>query len=80
MTISIHSSLYTPCAVAQSSTLALDLVTTFGFLLLQVTKFLPKNMQFPNVDLLTITLPKQSASVWIFMDKLSPLLTNNPLS
>ncbi|GMP26440.1 hypothetical protein CsSME_00002869 [Camellia sinensis var. sinensis] len=48
---------HTPCAISLNSTSALDLATTFCFLLLQVTRLLPTKVQYPEVDLLSVTDP-----------------------
>jgi hypothetical protein len=53
--------------IARYSASALDLATTDYFLLFQVTKFPPTNMQKPKVDLLSIGLPAQSASEYPIM-------------
>lgn len=46
------------CAIALYSTSALDQATTFCFLFLHATRFLPRNMQYPVVDLLSrVILP-----------------------
>ncbi|RDX95082.1 hypothetical protein CR513_22447, partial [Mucuna pruriens] len=55
--IFIHNPSHIPCAMARNSTFALDRATTFFFLLLQVTRFPPKNIQYLKVDLLSITDP-----------------------
>lgn len=53
-----HSNLQIPCTIALNSCLALDLATTFYFLLLQASKFSPIKVQYPEVDpLLQLTLP-----------------------
>ena len=49
-------------AMALYSALALDLATTFCFLLFQETKFPPINTQYPDVDRLSLGKPTQSAS------------------
>lgn len=48
--IPIHNNSQIPCVIARNSASALDLATIFCFLLLQVNKFPPKNMQYPKVD------------------------------
>ncbi|RDX88193.1 hypothetical protein CR513_30240, partial [Mucuna pruriens] len=55
--IFIHNPSHIPCAMAQNSASALDRATTFCFLLLQVTRFLPKIIHYPKVDLLSTTDP-----------------------
>ncbi|RDX64693.1 hypothetical protein CR513_56725, partial [Mucuna pruriens] len=47
--IFIHNSSHIPCAMARNSASALDRATTFCFLLLQVTRFPPRNIQYPEV-------------------------------
>ncbi|RDY11996.1 hypothetical protein CR513_03231, partial [Mucuna pruriens] len=44
-----------PCAMARNSTSTLDQATTFCFLLLKVTRFPPRNIQYSEVDLLSTT-------------------------
>jgi len=47
-----------------NSALALDLATMICFLLLQVTRFPPTKVKYPEVDLLSFFEPAQSASVY----------------
>ncbi|XP_061353049.1 uncharacterized protein LOC133297846 [Gastrolobium bilobum] len=49
-------------AMERYSASALDLATTLCFLLLQEIKLSPTNTQYPEVDLLSIGEPAQSAS------------------
>ncbi|RDX94890.1 hypothetical protein CR513_22679, partial [Mucuna pruriens] len=50
-----QSNLQIPCTIARNSAAALDRATTFCFLLLQVTKFPPRMVQYLVMDLLSIT-------------------------
>lgn len=75
MMILSHKSLQIPCAIVQNYAFALDLATITCFLLLQVTKFLPKKVQYPDVDLRSTTEPTQFASV--YASKVSSLLFFN---
>ncbi|KAE8726194.1 Pantothenate kinase 2 [Hibiscus syriacus] len=52
-----HNNSQIPNAIAQNSTSPLDLATTSCFSLLQVAKFPPKKVQYPEVDLLSIMDP-----------------------
>ena len=60
--IFIQSSSQIPWAMALNLASALDLATISCFLLLQVTRFPPKKVKYPNL-LLTID-PAQSTSLW----------------
>ncbi|KAK9204488.1 hypothetical protein WN943_014749 [Citrus x changshan-huyou] len=73
-----HKSSQIPCATALNSASALLLATTDCFLLLQVTKFPPTNVQYPEVDLLSITDPAQSASVYTSTCRLLFFLNSRP--
>ncbi|RDY07787.1 hypothetical protein CR513_08048, partial [Mucuna pruriens] len=55
--IFIHIPSHIPYAMARNFASVLDRATTFCFLLLQVTRFPPRNIQYPEVDLLSITDP-----------------------
>lgn len=59
-----HNNSRTPCAIALYSTFALERVTIDCFLLLQVTKFPPIKVQYPEVDLLLEMKLVQSTSVY----------------
>ncbi|KAL2320145.1 hypothetical protein Fmac_029114 [Flemingia macrophylla] len=52
-----QSSSHIPCAIALNSASALDLATTLCFLLFQVTRFPPRKVQYPIVDLLSTIDP-----------------------
>ena len=52
-----------PLAIDRNSASALLLATAFCFLLLHVTKFLHTNVQYPDVDFLSLIEPAQLASV-----------------
>jgi hypothetical protein len=51
--------------MALYSASALDLATTFCFLLCHVTKFPPTNVKYPEVDFRSVIDPAQSASIYI---------------
>ncbi|PRQ56860.1 hypothetical protein RchiOBHm_Chr1g0341921 [Rosa chinensis] len=53
----------TPWDMPLNSASALDLATTFCFLLRQVTKFPPTKVKYPEVDLLSDLELAQSASI-----------------
>ncbi|RDX61692.1 hypothetical protein CR513_60059, partial [Mucuna pruriens] len=72
--IFIHNSSHISCAMARNSASALDRATIFSLLLLQVTKFPPRNIQYPEVDLLSTTNLAQSAFVYISMDNIEYIL------
>ncbi|BAU03652.1 hypothetical protein VIGAN_UM150900, partial [Vigna angularis var. angularis] len=63
-TFLIHKSSHTPSVMPLNSASALDLATTGCFLLLQVTRFPPTKVKYPEVDLLSSFEPAQSASVY----------------
>ena len=52
-----------PLATPLNSALALESATIFYFLLLQVTKFPPTRVKYPELDFLLSRSPAQSASV-----------------
>ncbi|RDX69364.1 hypothetical protein CR513_51530, partial [Mucuna pruriens] len=54
--IFIHNLSHIPCVVARNSASTIDRATIFCFLLLQVTRFPPKNIQYLEVDLLSTTI------------------------
>ncbi|KAM0017917.1 hypothetical protein Hdeb2414_s0027g00693371 [Helianthus debilis subsp. tardiflorus] len=60
----IHSISVRPRAIPRNSASALDRATTFCFLLLQVTRFPPTKVKYPDVDLRSPLSPAQSASVY----------------
>lgn len=49
-TIFIHNNSQTPCVIARNSMSALNQATTFGFLLLHVTRFPPRIIQYQDVN------------------------------
>ncbi|RDX64874.1 hypothetical protein CR513_56514, partial [Mucuna pruriens] len=51
--IFIHNPSYISCVMARNYDSTLDQATTFCFLLLQFTRFPPKNIQYPVVNLLS---------------------------
>lgn len=59
----IHISLHDVCAMALYSASMLDLATIVCFLLFQVIKFPPRNVQYPIVDYLSEGDPAQSTSI-----------------
>ncbi|MFS7972377.1 hypothetical protein Hanom_Chr09g00844011 [Helianthus anomalus] len=59
----IHRISARPRATPRNSASALDRATTFCCLLLQVTRFPPTMVKYPEVDLLVPLSPAQSASV-----------------
>ncbi|KAJ0575723.1 hypothetical protein HanIR_Chr05g0216071 [Helianthus annuus] len=59
----IHKTSANPLAIPLNSASALDRATTFCFLLLQVTRFPPTRVKYPDVDLRFPLSPAQSASV-----------------
>ena len=63
----IHTSSQVVRAIARYSASALDLATTFCFLLFQEMRFPPMRTQYPEVDLLSLGDPAQSASVYATM-------------
>ncbi|MFS7906388.1 hypothetical protein Hanom_Chr01g00058631 [Helianthus anomalus] len=60
----IHNISVRPRAIPRNSASALDRATTFCFLLLQVTRFPPTRVKYPDVDLRSPLSPAQSASVY----------------
>ncbi|MFS7910744.1 hypothetical protein Hanom_Chr02g00109791 [Helianthus anomalus] len=52
-----------PRAIPLNSASALERATTFCFLLLQVTRFPPTKVKYPEVDLRSLLSPAQSAPV-----------------
>ncbi|RDX69186.1 hypothetical protein CR513_51733, partial [Mucuna pruriens] len=48
--IFIQNPSHIPCTMARNSAFALDRATTFCFLLLQVTRFSPRNIQYPEIE------------------------------
>ena len=62
--ISTQRSSNIPCVIALNSVFVIDMATTTCFLLLQVIRFPPRNVQKAEVDLLSTTHPAQSASVY----------------
>ncbi|PRQ38174.1 hypothetical protein RchiOBHm_Chr4g0410851 [Rosa chinensis] len=50
--------------VLEGTASALDLATTFCFLLRQVTRFPPTKVKYPDVERLSVLSPAQSASVY----------------
>ena len=59
----IHRISVTPFAIPLNSASALDKATTFGFLLLQVTRLPPTRVKYPELDFRSSRSPAQSASV-----------------
>jgi len=62
-TFLINKSSQTPSVMPLNSGSALDLTTGY-FLLLQVTRFPPTEVKYPEVDVLSSFEPAQSASVY----------------
>lgn len=63
-TLFTYNSSHIPSAIPLNSTSPLDLATTNFFLLLQVTRFPPTKVKYPEVDLLSSAEPAQSTSVY----------------
>ncbi|PRQ21801.1 hypothetical protein RchiOBHm_Chr7g0243261 [Rosa chinensis] len=59
-----HNISQTPWAIPLYSASALDLATTFCFLLLHVTRLPSTNVKYTEVDLLSVIHLAQSASVY----------------
>ena len=59
-----HKSSHTPSAMPLNYASALDFTTTGCFLLLQVTRFPPTKVKYPEVDLLSSFELAQSASMY----------------
>ena len=70
--------LHIPCDTALYSASALLRDTTACFLLLQVTRFPHTNMQYPEVERLSVNEPAQSASENNSMSLLAVFLKNRP--
>lgn len=69
-TLSSHKVSHTPCAIVLNSASTLRLDTTLCFLLLQV--------QYPDVDLLSVTEPAQSTLVNASIPPFSLFLKKSP--
>lgn len=68
------------CALARNSAFALEQAITDCFLLHLVTRLPPTNVQYSDVDLLSVIEPAQSASEEASISKCPLLVYNNPLS
>lgn len=60
---STHNVSQIPWASALNLAYALLLATTLCFMLLQLIKFPPTKVKYPDIDLRSVTLPAQSTSV-----------------
>ncbi|MFY0353897.1 hypothetical protein ACOMH0_19380, partial [Bacillus sp. YIM B13601] len=60
-------------AIARYSASALERATTLCFLLFQVTRLPPTNVQKPVMDLRSREFPAQSASVYLEIDRESQI-------
>ncbi|RDY14094.1 hypothetical protein CR513_00896, partial [Mucuna pruriens] len=72
--IFIHNPSHIPYAMARNSTSALDRATTFCFLLLQVTRFSLRNIQYPEVDLLSTILHSLASQFSCFFEEIEYIL------
>lgn len=77
-TLSSHKVSHTPCAIVLNSASRLRLDTTLCFLLLQVTKFPHIKVQYPDVDLVSVTEPAQSTLVNASIPPFSLFLKKSP--
>ena len=74
----IHNNSQIALVIPLYSASANDLATTY-FILLQVTKFSPTNVKYPDVDYRSSIDATQSASVYPSIFKFSPFLNKIPL-